>query len=150
MRTNLKHLKASSLDKPISLFIQSQTALTIATCFQDMPYCASCYYAFLEKQNAIVFKSSRDTQHIIYALQNKQVAGTITPDKSEVGKIKGIQFSGEFIEPKDDLLKEAKSAYIKKYPFSVAFKGDFWLIELTSIKYTDNTLGFGKKLKWEK
>ena len=139
-----------TLDNAISTFIKSQTALTIATCIDNVPFCATCFYAFSEKYNSLVFKSSRDTQHIKEALQNKFVAGTITPDKSEIGKIKGIQFSGVFIEPTGDQLDEAKKGYYKKYPFAIAFKGELWLINLTFIKYTDNTLGFGKKLKWEK
>jgi uncharacterized protein YhbP (UPF0306 family) len=143
-------LKHTPLDKPISLFIQSQTALTMATCLENIPSCASCFYAFLEKHDAVVFKSDRDSNHIIEAIQNKHVAGAIVPDKSEVGKIKGVQFNGIFIEPKGDLLNEAKIAYYKKFPFAIAVKGELWIIELTSVKYTDNTLGFGKKLKWEK
>jgi len=143
-------LKHAPLDKPISLFIQSQTALTIATCLENIPSCASCFYAFLEKHTALVFKSDRDTNHIIEALQNKYVAGSIVPDKAEVGKIKGVQFTGIFAEPKEDLLAEAKTAYYKKFPFAIAFKGELWVIKLNSVKFTDNTLGFGKKLKWEK
>jgi uncharacterized protein len=104
----------------------------------------------MEKYNALIFKSNRDTKHVSDALHNNFVAGTIIPDKSEIGKIKGIQFSGVLIEPNDDLYDEFKMAYYKKYPFSVAFKGDIWAIELTSVKFTDNTLGFGKKVCWER
>lgn len=138
------------IDKSISSFIKAQTAVTIATSNENVPYCATCFYSFLEKYNAIAFKSSRETQHIIEAMKNKYVAGTIVPDKSEVGKIKGVQFSGIFVEPSGDLLNEAKNRYYIKYPFAAAFKGELWVIDLSYIKFTDNTLGFGKKLQWDK
>jgi uncharacterized protein len=139
-----------ALDKSVLLFIQSQSVLTIATCKDNIPSSATCFYAFLEIYNLLIFKSNRETKHISEALQNSHVAGTIVPDKSEVGKIKGIQFTGSFIEPNKELLEESKTAYYKKYPFAIAFKGDIWAIELTALKFTDNTLGFGKKLQWEK
>ena len=83
-------------------------------------------------------------------LINNNVAGSILVDKTEIGKIKGIQFNGTFLSPKDALLKDAQKAYYFKYPYAAAMKGDLWVIELTSVKFTDNTLGFGKKLIWEK
>ena len=98
----------------------------------------------------LVFKSDKDTKHIKDALQNKHIAGTIIPDKTEIGKIKGIQFNGIFKEPQDDLLSEAKTNYYKRFPFARAFKGNLWLVKLTYVKFTDNTLGFGRKLEWEK
>lgn len=143
-------MKHTTIDKPIAEFIKSQTAFTMATCAENIPSCASCFYAFLETHNALVFKSDRVTKHILEALQNKHVAGTILPYKSEAGKIKGIQFSGLFTELNTDLLAEAKIAYYKKYPFAITFKGELWLIKLTSVKFTDSTLGFGKKIVWEK
>lgn len=143
-------MHSALLDNAILSFIQSQSVLTIATCVQGIPSCATCFYVFSEKYNALIFKSNRDTKHILEALQNNNVAGTIVPDKSEVGKIKGVQFSGSFTEPTGHLLDELKNTYYKKFPFAVAFKGDLWMIELTSVKFTDNTLGFGKKLRWEK
>lgn len=143
-------MESMPIDKPIQSFIETQTVLTIATCINNIPYCATCFYTFLEKYDAIAFKSNRDTQHILEAIQNKYVAGTIIPDKSEIGKVKGIQFNGIFLEPTGDLLIEAKKKYYLKYPFAAAFKGELWVVDLTFLKFTDNTLGFGKKMHWQK
>lgn len=137
-------------DKAIENFIQSQTALSIATSTNDIPYCATCFYAYAEEKQALIFKSGKETQHIMAALQNKQVAGTILPDKLVTGSVKGIQFNGVFIDPEGEMLDEARKIYYKKYPFALAFPGELWMVELHSIKFTDNTLGFGKKLKWER
>lgn len=146
----MKETESAQMDKKISAFIKAQTALTMATSVDAIPYCATCFYAYMEEENVLVFKSDAETKHIADALNNNQVAGSILVDKTEVGKIKGIQFNGTFFIPKDAQLKDAQKVYYFKYPYAAAMKGDLWAIELTSVKFTDNTLGFGKKLKWEK
>jgi uncharacterized protein YhbP (UPF0306 family) len=146
----MKPIESAQMDKKISAFIKAQTALTLATSVDAIPYCATCFYAYIEEENVLVFKSDTETKHIADALINNQVAGSILVDKTEVGKIKGIQFNGTFFAAKDDHLKDAQKAYYFKYPYAAAMKGDLWVIELTSVKFTDNTLGFGKKLIWQK
>lgn len=138
------------MEAAISSFINSQTNLTFCTCIGEIPYCANCFYAWNEKLNALIFKSGDDTRHIQEALKNKNIAGTILPDKLETGKIKGIQFSGMFSEPAGEALTICKETYYKKYPFARVFAGEIWMIQLDKIKMTDNTLGFGKKLLWER
>jgi len=138
------------MDKKIQSFIEGQKNLTFCTAINNSPYCASCFYAYLMEGNFIVFKSDKNTKHIANALINDKVAGTILPDLDKTGTIKGIQFAGKFIVPIADLLERAKKKYYSKYPFAMVMPGDFWAIELESIKMTDNTLGFGKKLAWEK
>lgn len=138
------------MDKRIIDFIHTQTVLTLATSIENIPYCASCFYSLIEGSYSLAFKSDKTTKHIQDALLNNEVAGTIIPDKSEIGKIKGIQFQGKLIEPEGRLLANAKKSYYKKYPFAIAVKGELWVIELSFIKMTDNQLGFGKKLLWEK
>lgn len=97
----------------------------------------------------LIFKSSRDTVHIQNAIENNCVSGTVLPDKLIIGKVQGIQFSGVFKEPTGEMLDEAKKIYYKKYPFALAISGELWVVKLNIIKFTDSTLGFGKKLKWE-
>jgi len=84
------------------------------------------------------------------ALKNKNVAGTINTDVITVAKIKGIQFTGEFINPEGAQKEEFYSLYYHKFPFAKAKPSPIWGINLTFIKMTDNTLGFGKKLIWER
>lgn len=137
-------------DKRIIEFIDSQKNLSIGTCIDNIPHCASCFYAYNKEGNYVVFKSDKKTTHISNALLNPRVAGSILPNVEKVGTIKGIQFTGIFILPDGNLMQEAKSIYYTKYPFARAISGDVWVVEFLSIKMTDNTLGFGKKLIWEK
>ena len=138
------------MDKKIQSFIESQKNMTFCTALDNVPYCASCFYAYTSEGNYIVFKSDEKSKHIINALSNNKIAGTIIPDLDKIGTIRGIQFTGKFIVPTGDLLDLAKKKYYSKFPFAVVVDGDMWALELTSIKMTDNTLGFGKKLNWEK
>lgn len=145
-----KTVVATDPDNRIVSFVKSQTVFTLAVnLVNSPPYCAPCFYAYSETHNALVFKSSRDTKHIIGAIANSVVGGSILPDKLSAGKVKGVQFTGLFIEPKDDLLLSFQKVYYKKYPFAMAMSGDIWAVEFRTIKFTDNTLGFGTKLLWQ-
>jgi hypothetical protein len=140
----------NEMDERIRSFLSAQTNLTLAVSENDHPYCANCFYAFADKKNFLVFKSKPDTIHIALALKNDRVAGTITPDALDKTRIQGIQFTGKISRAAGEDLTTAKNAYYKKYPFALAFAGELWTIELNSIKFTDNKLGFGKKLEWRK
>ncbi len=138
------------MNEKIETFIAAQKNLTLCTCNENEPFCANCFYAFLIENNSLVFKSNRKTTHVSNGIINNKVAGTILPDVSKMGTIKGIQFLGKFIEPKAELLTMAQKIYYKRFPFALAMPGDIWLIELHSIKMTDNTIGIGNKISWER
>lgn len=78
------------------------------------------------------------------------VAGTIVPDSLNVLQIKGIQFLGIILPFDHSHYKDASSHYHSKHLIALMMPGEIWTIKLTSIKFTDNTLGFGKKLLWER
>ncbi|MFM2019151.1 MAG: hypothetical protein RL007_2807 [Bacteroidota bacterium] len=132
--------------KRISDFIKEAKCLSVATQSNEGLWCASCYYAYDEKNVCLIFKSSDETRHVQDGLKNPVVAGTILPDKLETVSIKGVQFTGTFMEAKDD---ETASLYYNRFPFARAIGGRFWVIKLKTMKYTDNTLGFGTKLHWQ-
>ena len=43
---------------------------------------------------------------------------------------------------------EARSAYLRRFPYAVVADLTLWTMRPTSMKFTDNRLGFGKKLLW--
>jgi len=138
------------MNESIAAFLQEQSVVSIATTVNDEPYCASCYYAFEPTENLLVFKSDSDTKHIEDALRNNHVAGTVLPDKITKAKVKGVQFNGLFMKAEGLVGKKAKETYLRKFPVASIFRGDIWVIELSRVKFTDNTLVFGKKLLWER
>ncbi len=136
-------------DKRIVDFINKHHVLTLATCFEEEPYCANCFYVYLEDDNSLVFTSDYETKHIKQASHNIYVAGSIVLETNIIGKIQGVQFQGIISRPEDDLYEKARSAYLKRFPIAMLMKTTLWVVDLTFLKFTDNRLGFGKKLIWE-
>ncbi len=132
-------------------FINEHHILTLAVSRDNIPWCATCFYAYLGQQNQFVFTSDPETRHIRDFVNGSQprVAGTIALDTRIVGKIRGIQFTGLIRIPDEQELKTAKSAYLKKFPIARLMPTlNLWCLEPDHIKMTDNRLGFGKKLTW--
>lgn len=140
----------ASPDKIIIDFLLKQNIFTLATAHNDKPYCAPCFYAFIENYNALVFKSNKETDHIIQAQTNKFVAGTVLSNKFDMNSTTGLQFCGIFLKPEDIFLNIAKHTYYRKYPFAAMMKGELWVVELNFIKFSSTTLGIPKKIKWTK
>ena len=139
------------MPEEIVAFLQDSSVVTIATSIDNHPYCAACYFAYVPEAQLLAFKSDIDTKHIEDAIHNNVVAGSILPDKIESNKPKGIQFTGVFYKAENNEIGEkAKSAYLKKFRAAGMFRGDVWLIQLSKVKFTDNTLLMGKKLMWER
>jgi uncharacterized protein len=136
------------IDKRVIEFFRKHHVLTIATTVDNEPWCANCFYTYLEEDNALVFTTDADTRHGREFLKNPVVSGSVVLETMAVGKIQGIQFQGIVSEPSGELLSKAKWAYLKKFPPAVLMNTHLWVVELTLIKMTDNRLGFGKKLLW--
>ena len=137
-------------DPKIITFFKKHHVLTLATVSGDQPWVANCFYAFMEEQMALVFTSGYETRHIQEVIRNKKVAGNVVLETGIVGKIQGIQFSGILIPAEGEALKKASSAYLKRFPFSALMDTTLWILSIDYLKMTDNRLGFGKKLIWER
>lgn len=138
------------MEKKIVEFLANNKVLTMATSIDDIPYCANCFYVFDEKNRVLIFLSDDSTRHIGEAIKNKHVAGTINTEVTTVAKIQGVQFTGEFIIPTKEEGKQFYAIYYDKFPFARAKPSMVWGIQLLTVKMTDNTLGFGKKLMWNR
>jgi uncharacterized protein len=136
-------------DSRIIKFFRKHHVLTIATTIDDEPWCANCFYVFLEEENALVFTSGNDTRHGREFLRNSLVAGSVVLETMVIGKIRGIQFQGRVAEPEGVMLANAKSAYLKRFPVAALMNTRLWIVRLSYIKMTDNRLGFGKKIIWQ-
>jgi uncharacterized protein YhbP (UPF0306 family) len=144
----LAQYEAEYMDPKISAFIQEQKNMSICTSVHDEPWCACCFYVFLPEEKILVFKSSDKTRHILNALENNKVAGTILADIKGIGEIRGVQFTGLFSSAEDNLLKQARKTYYAKNPVALIMKGDLWAVKLSTVKFTDNSAGFANKLTW--
>jgi len=136
-------------DKRIIDFILEHHVLNLATSYKDMPYMAHCFYVFLPDINAFVFTSDKKTRHGVEMLSNKNVAAGIPLETKTIGKIQGLQITGRVEEAKGKDIAMAKKAYLKSYPYAVLSLETMWLLYPDFYKFTDNRLGFGKKLIWQ-
>jgi len=134
------------IDKRIINFIHKHHVLTLATCVNEEPYCANMFYEYLDSENVFVFTSEEKTRHISDALQNSTIGGSVVFETKTVGLIRGLQFQGKMFKPEDELLHTAKRAYLRRFPFAILNNTPLWVIRPTFLKFTDNRLGFGKKI----
>lgn len=137
-------------DPRIVKFIRRHHVMTIATCHDRQPWCANMFYAYMVTENILVFTSGDHTRHISESLVNSRAAASIVLETKVVGRLQGLQAAGVVRKPGQDEEQAAKKAYLKRFPYAAAADLSFWVFEPYSLKYTDNTLGFGKKLFWEK
>ncbi len=125
----------------IITFINEHHLLSLCTCKDNLPYSASCFYAFDKEKFNFIISSDESTRHMKELHINPNFAATIALETKEVGKIRGLQFSG--------IVKKAtaieKALYIKTFPFALALNPTLWVLHVKELKFTDNRLGFGKK-----
>jgi len=136
------------IDRGIIKFFGQHHVLTICTTVNNVPWCANCFYVYMEDENSLVFTTGGDTRHGKEFDANPLVAGSVVLETIIIGKIRGIQFQGIVSEPEGDLLSRARSSYLKRFPIAALMDTQLWIVKLTYIKMTDNRLGFGKKLIW--
>jgi len=136
------------IERRVIRFFRKHNVLTIATAVDNEPWCANCFYVYLEEENTLVFTTGNDTRHGKEFAKNPLVAGSVVLETLAIGKIRGIQFQGIVSEPQGEMLSKARWAYLKRFPLAVLMDTHLWIVKLTYIKMTDNRLGFGKKLIW--
>ena len=124
--------------------------MTLATVGDEVPYCSNIFYSWLDEYECFVFASSQSTRHGKDAIVQSAVAGSIILESKIIGKLQGLQFQGEMklcSTVDGELSKYAKRSYLKQFPYAVAMPDlELWVLQPHFLKYTDNTLGFGKKL----
>ncbi len=138
------------MDSAIIDFISKHHVMTLATCSGEQPYCANLFYAFDQETNSFFFTTNVETRHGAEALENSQVAASIVLETEVVGIIQGLQIVARAYRPSDQELKRAKKLYLKRFPYAVLMDLEMWVMEVQFAKLTNNKLGFGKKLIWNK
>jgi uncharacterized protein YhbP (UPF0306 family) len=142
----------NDIDPRIIKMVQRHHIFTLATSSENKPYCSTCFYAYEKEANLFIFTSEKNTRHIAEAVKQNHVAGAIALETKIIGKIRGVQFTGEIKELIDEELKKFRKAYLKRFPYATPFINNtpFWSIEPDFFKLTDNNIGFGKKIIWTK
>ena len=135
------------IDKRIEGFIAEHHVLTLATATPcGEPYCCNAFYAYNKASGAFIFTTDLSTHHGKMMAENERVAASILLETRTVGKIQGLQITGK-VKPAID---GDKMRYIKDFPYAVVADLSLWRLEAEMMKFTDNRLGFGKKLIWQR
>jgi len=130
----------------IIVFIEQHHVLSLATSRDDMPSVCSAFYIYDMQTHSFIIASSEETLHIQQVKKNSNVAGNILLETQEIGKIQGLQFFAKMQVLEDERLKKL---YFKRFPYALALLPKLWKIEVNRFKFTDNRLGFGKKIIYE-
>jgi uncharacterized protein len=136
------------IDERIVKFLRKHHVIGIATAVDNEPWCASCFYVYLKEENILVFTTDPKTRHGQEFLKNSKIAGTIALETKIIGRIRGIQLQGIVSEPTGEMAELAKNAYLRRFPVALLMETHLWIVRPLFLKYTDNRLGFGKKLIW--
>ena len=131
----------------IAQFIQEHHVMTLATSDGQSVSACSLFYAYDVETQTFVVASADDTTHVHHSQKNPHIAGNILLETKSVGKIQGVQFKGSFALLEDSSLE---GLYFKAFPYALALAPKLWSIRVDFFKMTDNRLGFGKKIIWNR
>lgn len=134
----------------ISQYLARQHVFTLCTSSAQDLWCASCFYVFDAASMAFWFMTEFDTRHGQMMQNNPIVAGTVAGQTRNIAQIKGVQFRGEVISLAGEAETIARVRYCRRFPIALTAKSPIWQLNINEIKMVNNTLGFGKKLHWQR
>lgn len=133
---------------PIFTYLKKQHVLSLCCSFDGDIWCANCFYVFDEEKIAFYLMTSTESRHSNLMLNNHLVAGTVNGQPKNISLIKGIQYKGLISLLTEENKIDALSLYTKRFPIAKIKSLPLWKIEISELKFTNNVLGFGKKLDW--
>ena len=138
----------AALDEGIRRFLARHHVLTLATVDESgEAWCSNAFYALDAERAMLIFSSNGETAHTRHMEQRSRVAASVVLETRTVGRVQGCQIRGRAVAGDE----EARRCYLRRFPYAAAMGGmSVWAVEMDYIKLTDNTLGFGKKLVWQR
>nr|WP_318384569.1 YhbP family protein [uncultured Enterobacter sp.] len=132
----------------INRWLAKQHVLTWCVANQGELWCANAFYLYDPKKVAFYVLSEDHTRHAQMTGPTAAVAGTVNGQPKTVALIRGVQFKGEVRRMSDEESDVPRGQYNRRFPVARVLSAPIWEIRLDELKFTDNTLGFGKKLHW--
>ncbi|EPY4975702.1 TPA: YhbP family protein [Klebsiella quasipneumoniae subsp. similipneumoniae] len=134
----------------ISRWLSKQHVVTWCVSRDDELWCANAFYVYDPDSVAFYLLSDEHTRHGQMTGERAKVAGTVNGQPKTVALIRGVQFQGEIRRLRGDEEARMRQRYVKRFPVARMLSAPVWEIRPDEIKFTDNTLGFGKKLHWRR
>ena len=137
------------MDEPIRRFLSRHHVMTLATVDDEgEAWCSNEFYAFDAGRAMLIFSSNGDTAHATHMTAHDRVAASVVLETRMVGRVQGCQIRGRAAHA-DDV---ARRCYLRRFPYAAAMLAatEVWALTIDYVKLTDNTLGFGKKIVWQR
>lgn len=135
------------IDKIVS-YIKANTVLTLCTARAGEPWAANAYYAFDATAMTLYVLTRLETRHGADMLENNRIAGTIASQQRNPARIRGLQWTATAGMLAGAAEQAGRAVYDRRFPFARLQQAPLWALRLETLKLTDNTLGFGSKLRW--
>ncbi|RBQ34686.1 hypothetical protein C5Y41_18315 [Rahnella variigena] len=136
--------------KHILKFLNKQHVLALCAVADGEMWSANCFYVTDTESMTLYFMTEMKTLHGTLMAKSPHIVGTIAPHPKTIALIKGIQYRGEATVLSGEEEGHARHLYCRHFPVAIAMKAPVWGLKLNHIKMTDNALGFGKKLLWDR
>ena len=135
--------------------LNSESTLTLATCGPDgAPYAAPLFY--LPDAGRLYWFSSARSAHSRNLKRDPRASVTVYAATADWRKIRGVQMRGAARVVTDrDLRRTITAAYVERFHLGKIFqtlmtRSRLYCFEPCSIRYIDNTRGFGYKCTVER
>lgn len=140
------------MDKRVTDFIKEHHLATLTATDGNELWSWHAFYTFLEDEVLFVITSEEKTRHIQLFIKGKNpiVSGAIGLETEVIGLIRGVQFNAVMEKIEDSLINRYRLSYLKRFPYAILKGGDLWVLKVSEMKFTDNRLGFGKKILWNR
>ncbi len=153
-------MNAEEFEKKVKSFMDRYTTMALACSMNDLPWTAPVYYA--RRNYDLVFFSSPNSRHAQILKKNPNASAAIYGDYSDWKSIKGLQMEGLVDNIKTPVaFAQALATYLARHPFvkSLLKDPEYLSVDLLekssrvslytfhpkSIRYLDNSLGFGSR-----
>ncbi|MGB8601132.1 MAG: pyridoxamine 5'-phosphate oxidase family protein [Rhizomicrobium sp.] len=140
----------SQIPEKISTFIASNHVLSLCIADENGPWAASCFYVYDPTEVGFIILTSPQTRHGKRMLEAPEIAGTIAGQPDRIRDIRGLQYTARARTLDGEARKLALWAYSARHPAAKFVRAEVWLLELRTLKYTDNSLIFGQKTYWQR
>lgn len=132
----------------ISRWLEKQRVVSWSVAKEGELWAASAFYLYDREPVAFYLLSEAHTRHAQMSGTRAQVAGTVNGQPKTVALIRGVQFRGEIRLLEGEESAVIRARYNRRFPIAKLMPAPVWEIRIDELKFTDNTLGFGKKFHW--
>nr|WP_250317771.1 hypothetical protein [Rosenbergiella nectarea] len=124
--------------------------MTLCTQHGDEFWAANCFYALDSENISFWLMTEPSTQHGRLMVASPLVVGTVSAQTASVSQLQGVQFQGVITLAEGDVGQRGLEAYQQRFPIAKQKSAPLWQLTIERLKMTDNQLGFGTKLRWQR